>query len=59
MVLACHLWSDSAWEAPQVSASLMAIEQAVLAFQMVQVHSVALASLTVWTEVALASLTVE
>ena len=44
MVLACHLWSDSAWEAPWVSASLMAIEQAVLASQMVQAQ-MALASL--------------
>ena len=31
MVLACCLWSDSAWEAPWVLASLMAIEQAALA----------------------------
>ena len=44
MVLACHLWSDSAWEAPQVSASQMAIEQAVSASQLV------------WAQVALASL---
>ena len=46
MISACHLWSDSAWEAPWVSASLMAMEQAVSASQTVQAH-VALASLTV------------
>ena len=44
MTLACHLWSDSAWEAPCVSASLMAAEQ------------VALASWTAWVQMALASL---
>ena len=45
MVLACHLWSDSAWEAPWVSAYLMAAEQ------------MASASWTVWAQVAWASLT--
>ena len=66
MVLACHLWSESAWEAPWVSASLMAVEQMGLASQIVQVQ-VALASLTVveqrasasrvtWVQMALASL---
>ena len=45
MVLACCLWSESAWETPQVSASLMAVEQ------------MALASLTVQVQVDLASLT--
>ena len=44
MTLACCLWSDSAWKAPQVSASLMAIEQMVSASQMV------------WVQMALASL---
>ena len=44
MVLACHLWSESAWEAPQVSASLMAVKQTVSASQTVCVQ-VALASL--------------
>ena len=44
MVSACSLWSDSAWEVPWVSASLMATEQAVLASQMV------------WVQMALASL---
>ena len=44
MVLACHLWSDSVWEAPWVSASLMAAEQVVLA------------SWTVWVQTALVSL---
>ena len=47
MVFACHLWSDSAWEAPLVSASLMAMEQAVSASWMV------------WVQVALDSLTIE
>ena len=46
MVLVCLHWSESAWEALQVSTSLMAAEQR------------ALASWTVWAEVALASLTV-
>ena len=66
MVLACHLWGESAWEASQVSASLMAAEQMALASQMVQVQ-VALASLTAaeqrasasrvaWVQMALASL---
>ena len=31
MTSACCLWCDSAWEAPQVSASLMAAEQTVSA----------------------------
>ena len=47
MVLACCLWSDSALEAPWVSASLMAMEQVVSASQIV------------WAQVASASLTVE
>ena len=66
MVLACHLWSESAWEAPWVSTSLMAAEQRVLASQMVWVQ-VALASLPLveqrasasreaWVQMALASL---
>ena len=38
MTSACHLWSDSAWEAPWVSASLMATEQMVLASQMAWVQ---------------------
>ena len=54
MVLACHLWSDSAWEAPEVSASLMALEQMALASQMVWAQ-VALVSLTVVEQRALAS----
>ena len=44
MVLECCLWSNSAWEAPQVSASLTATWQAVLASWMV------------WAQMALASL---
>ena len=66
MVLAYLQWSESAWEAPQVSASLMAVEQRVLASQTVHMQ-VALASLTVveqrasasrvvWAQMALASL---
>ena len=66
MVSACHLWSDSAWEATWVSAFLMATEQVVLASWMVWVQ-VVLASLTVeeqrasvsmatWAQMALASL---
>ena len=46
MVLACCLWSDSAWEASQVLASLIAAEQVVLASWMVQAQAV-LASLIV------------
>ena len=66
MVLACLQWSESAWEAPWVSISLMDVEQRVLASQMVW-EQVALASLTaaeqrasasrvVWVQMALASL---
>ena len=44
MVLACLHWSESAWEASQVSASLMAVEQRALASWMVQAQ-MALASL--------------
>ena len=66
MVLTCLHWSESAWEAPWISTSLMAVEQRALASQMVQVQ-VALASLTVaeqrasasrvaWVQMALASL---
>ena len=46
MVLACLWWSESAWKAPKISASLMAVEQRASASQMV------------WAQVALASLTV-
>ena len=46
MVLACLHWSESTWEAPWVSTSLMAMEQR------------ASSSQTVWAQVALASLTV-
>ena len=55
MVLACCLWSESAWEALQVSASLMAAEQRALDSWMVQVQ-VALASLTVVEQRASASM---
>ena len=58
MVLTCCLWSELAWEAPQVLASLMATEQAVSASWMVQVW-VALASLIDQMQVTFASLTVE
>ena len=58
MVLACLQWSESAWKAPQAYASLMAVEQRVLASQMVQVQ-VALASLTVAEQRALASRVVQ
>ena len=44
MASACHPQSDSAWEAPWVSASMMATGQAVLASQ------------TVWAQMAPASL---
>ena len=46
MVLTCLQWSESAWEAPWVFESLVAVEQRVSASQ------------TVWAQVALASLTV-
>ena len=66
MVLACLWWNESAWEAPQVYTSLMAVEQRALASQMVHAQ-VALASLTVveqrastsrvaWVQTALAFL---
>ena len=68
MTLPCSLWSNSAWEAFQISASLMAIEQAASASWMVWVWII-LASLTIakhkalasrvsWEQMALASLTV-
>ena len=38
MILACCLWSESAWEAPLVSASLMVVEHWALASQMVWVQ---------------------
>ena len=54
MVLACLWWSESAQEDPWASASLMGVEQGVLASWTVQVQ-VALASLTVVEQRALAS----
>ena len=51
---AMSLWSNSAWEALQISASLMAVEQAALASWMVQAW-VILASLTIAKQMALAS----
>ena len=54
MVLACLWWSESAWEAPKVSTSLMAAEQRASASQMVRAQ-VALASLIVAKQRASAS----
>ena len=66
MTLPCCLWSNLAWEALQVFASLMAVEQAASASQMVQAQVVlaslmavkhrALASRVTWEQMALASL---
>ena len=55
MTLAFCLWSDSAWEAPQVSASLMTAEQMVSASLMATEQTV-LASWMAWVQMALASL---
>ena len=54
MMLPCSLWSDSAWEALWASISLMAVEQAALASQMIW-SWVVLASLTATQQVVLAS----
>ena len=66
MTFPCCLWSNSAWEALQVTASLMTIEQAALASWMVQAQVVlaslmvvkhsALVSRVTWEQMALASL---
>ena len=45
MTVPCSLWSNSAWEALQALTSLMAVEQAALASQMIW-YQVVLASLT-------------
>ena len=54
MMLPCSLWSDLAWEALQASKSLMTVEQAALASQMIQ-SWVVLASLTAAEQVVLVS----